>query len=180
MSKIIIETQLIEEITFNSESWKVYYRNSYDVKIEKAFSDKIYNVPGRAGVIYNFLEDSYEPVKGADYVVTGILGEMWPITKESLCGYDIKANEITDNPITVKTMKRETPYFAIRIPKECKFSVVLEQMGELKGNRDMIEHGKGDYILCTSFEKEDYRIINGQVFDKMYRQVSLSDVNEQI
>lgn len=180
MSKIIIETQGIEGFTFKSETWKVYYRNIYDVKIEKAFSDKIYNVLGRAGIVYNFLEDSYESVKGADYVVTGILGEMWPITKESLCGYDIRADEITDKPITVKTKKRDTQYFAIRVPKECKFIVVLEQMGELKGNQNMIEHGDGDYILCTSLEKEDYRIINGQVFHKMYRQVSLSDINEQI
>ena len=31
--------------------------------------------------------------------------------------------------------------------------------------------GKGDYILCTSFDSRNFRIVNGHIFDKMYETI---------
>ena len=58
----------------NSKDWKLYTNRSYRAKIQKADPTRIYNIPGKPGVVYNYLEDSYELV-GFAYVVTGIAGE---------------------------------------------------------------------------------------------------------
>ena len=66
------------------------------------------------------------------------------------------------------TKENDIVYYAFQIPTDKKFSVILSSGIELQGNVDGVEHGTGDYLVCTDFEAKDYRIVNGSIFDKMY------------
>lgn len=152
-----------------SIEWKQYHRKQYYVKIQKAQSDRIYNVKDKAGVVYNYLEKSEALIEGYEYIVTGIVGEMWPIHEKSLCGYEIDdIDSIGTEPKQYKSKTNEVIYMAICIPVEHKFQLELSSGTILNGNVDGVEHGDGDYILYTSLEKKDFRIINGNVFNRMY------------
>ena len=50
----------IQWITSDSTRWKFYTNKSYRAKIQIADSQQIYNVAGKPGVVYNYLEDAYE------------------------------------------------------------------------------------------------------------------------
>lgn len=82
------------------------------------------------------------------------------------------------------TVELETVYAGIRIPAHI-FSTLVADYGEravLKGNREGIEHGEGDWILvathtihgklCPDFSDAG-RIINGTIFDRLYQEASL-------
>lgn len=149
--------------------WKKYKRCSYTVMIQKASSDIEYNVKGKKGVVYNKLEMAEESVEGFDYVVTGIVGEMWPITRDALIGYEIDdESEIEDYPKPFMTKRADSEYYAIMIPGEIKFQVHLANGIVLNGNKEGAQHGNGDYVLCNSLELKNYRIVNGDIFDRMY------------
>lgn len=170
MNKIWIENPYWKKRIADYDDWKVYRRKKYQVHIQKADRNRIYNVPECPGMVYNVMEDSHESLEHADYVVTGLLGEMWPITKKSLQGYEVSEEEITASPRVFYSKLSDIKYYAIQIPKDVLFMVSMEKYGVLKGNAVGREHGIGDFLLCTSFQKEDFRIINGQVFDKMYEE----------
>lgn len=169
MNRIFFEDGTWEKRVGKPENWGKFKRKSYQVKLQKAMSDRVYNVPGTPGVVYNFLEDCRETVADAGYIVTGLLGEMWPIGRESLAGYDAEEKDISEEPKSFWTKSGERVYFAIQIPLEVKFSVETSY-GLLKGNyaTDEIPHGKGDYLVCNSFAEGDYRVINGAIFHEMY------------
>ena len=152
----------------NGKQPKEYRRRRYPVYIRRAVKGSIYNVSDTPDVVYNILEDSYETTADADYIVTGLLGEMWPIKKESLAGYDVSPEEIDDEPRQFFSKSSDIVFYAVQISGE--FELELEDGIVLKGNRPGIEHGEGDYILWTSLEKQDYRIINGKIFTSMYEE----------
>ncbi len=149
--------------------WKQYHRKQYYVQIQKAKSDRIYNVKDKVGVVYNFLEDVEALIDGYDYIVTGVAGEMWPIHKAALCGYEIdNIDSIGIEPKQYKSKARDITYMAVCIPVKHKFQIQLESGTILNGNTEGVEHATGDYILYTSLDKKDFRIINGNIFDQMY------------
>ena len=163
-----------------SSDWSLYTNRSYRAKIQKADPNRIYNVPGQPGVVYNCLEDSYESV-GSQYVVTGVAGEMWPIGEGALRKYRITAEDITAEPTEVDTVELDTIYAAIRIPLETKFTLEVDygEKALLHGNRDGIPHSDGDYVLIPAKMSPDGkfvpdfddsgRIVNGTIFDKLYK-----------
>lgn len=72
----------IQLILADASAWRFFRNRSYRAQIEKANCEKIYNVPGKKGVVYNIFEDAYETVVSDGYVVTGVCGEQWPIGKK--------------------------------------------------------------------------------------------------
>lgn len=134
MNVICINDKEWQEKVADSHNWAVYRRKRYQVKIQKAIPDKEYNVPGKKGVVYNCLEDSEEPVEKADYVMTGLVGEMWPIAEKYLSGYEAQPSDIEEEPKEFYTRISDRRYFAIHIPAHIPFSVNDEMYGVLKGN----------------------------------------------
>ncbi|MBR4320564.1 MAG: hypothetical protein IKP69_11070 [Oscillospiraceae bacterium] len=170
----------IQWITDNSAQWKFYTNKSYRAKIQRADSQQVYNVADKPGVVYNCLEDAYEKVGNTGYVITGIAGEMWPIGENAVKKYNVNPDNITAEAMEVDTVELDTVYAAIRIPADTRFTLEVNygEKAVLQGNRSDIEHGEGDYVLVTAkltdgvylpdFD-DSGRIINGVIFDKLYK-----------
>lgn len=170
----------VKWITTPSADWKAYRNRSYKAKIQLADPDRIYNVPDKKGLVYNFLEDSYEKVSSNGFVVTGVIGEIWPVSKKAIAKYDISPECITSEPTEVDTVELDTVYAAIPIPAEIQFTLEVDygEKAVLKGNRSGIDHGSGDYILAAARLingkflpdfNDSGRIVNGAIFDMLYR-----------
>lgn len=171
----------IKWITDDFTMWKYYTNRSYRAKIQIADSQQVYNIPDKPGVVYNYLEDAYEKVEDAGYVITGIAGEMWPIGEKALKKYNVESENISSVPIEVETIELDTVYAAIMISKEEEFTLEVDygKKAILHGNRPSIDHGDGDYILVRTKQEngkwlpdfdDNGRIINGAIFDKLYKQ----------
>ena len=169
----------IQWITSVPEQWNLYRNRSYQVKLQKADVSHIYHEGGEPGVVYNYLERSYEKVNENGYVVTGLMQEMWPIGPGALKKYDIDPDAITNEPQLVSTRETDTVYAAIRIPEEIGFALETDygEKAWLKGNAQDVPHDGGDFVLvCARLENGRYvpdfedggRIVNGHVFDKLY------------
>lgn len=171
MESIKIDDELWSEKVTGVSNWSVWKRRAYPVKIEIAVADKVYNIPGKKGFIYNHLEKCEQSVDNADYVITGLLGEKWPIMAETLENYEAVPEEITTEPKEFYTKVNNKDYYAIQIPAEISFTVQTRHFGILNGNVARISHRLGDYIVCTSFKEENYRIVNGDIFERMYELV---------
>ena len=83
--------------------WKNYTNRSYKVKVQKADKNKIYNVAGQPGIVYNIFEDSYAKVNENGLVVTGVAGEMWPIGEKALKKYNVTLEQLNYEPLEVET-----------------------------------------------------------------------------
>ena len=164
----------------SASEWKLFVNRSYRAKIQKGSASQVYNVPERAGVVYNILEDSYEPVRDGCYIVTGAAGEMWPIPAAALRKYRIAPEDITAEPQEVDTVPTDSVFAGIQIPADVRFTLEVDY-GEkcvLKGNRDGIGHGEGDWVLVAVKEENgklvpDFtdagRIVNGEIFEILYQ-----------
>lgn len=162
--------------------WRTYTNRRYKVKVQKADKNKIYNVAGQTGIVYNIFEDSYAKVNENGLVVTGVAGEMWPIGEKALKKYNVSLEQLSYEPIEVETIETGIVFCGVPIPKEVVFTLEANY-GEkviLKGNRPDIEHGGGDYILVAAkLENGKYipdftdsgRVVNGTIFDKLYKEV---------
>lgn len=170
----------IRWITEKPDQWKLFTNRSYRAKIQTADPQRVYNVPGKPGIVYNVLEDAYEQVGDTGYVVTGIAGEMWPIGEGAIRKYDVDPGAVTPEPMAVDTVELDTVYAAIMIPKETQFTLEVDygEKAVLRGNRSDIAHGEGDYVLVAAkavdgVYQPDFsdsgRVINGAIFDKLYR-----------
>lgn len=171
----------IRWITEPGAEWTPVRNRSYRAQIQTADPARVYNVPGRPGVVYNVLEDSYEKVGAEGYVITGAAGEMWPIGTGALRKYRISPEAVTDTPQPVDTVELETVYAAIRIPADTAFTLEVDygEKAVLKGNRPGIGHGAGDYVLVETKQAPDGtyqpdlsdsgRVINGGIFDILYQ-----------
>ena len=170
----------IQWITNNPTQWKLYTNKSYRAKIQRADSQRVYNVADKPGVVYNCLEDAYEKVGDTGYVVTGIAGEMWPIGEKAIKKYNVNPDNITTEAMEVDTVELDTVYAAIKIPTDIQFTLEVDygEKAVLRGNRSGIEHGEGDYVLVMAKSVDsaylpDFddsgRIVNGAIFDKLYK-----------
>lgn len=170
----------IKSITKEFDNWSFYTNKSYTAKIQKADPDHIYNVHEQPGIVYNFLEDSYERVGNTGYVVTGLAGEMWPIGESSLKKYNVNKADISLEPVSADTIELDTVYAAARIICTLEFTLEADygEKAILKGNSPGIEHADGDYILVKAKMKDgeyipDFedsgRIINGSLFTRLYK-----------
>lgn len=173
-------TENIGFITAVPEKWQLFTNRSYMAQIQKADPSRVYNVPNQKGVVYNQFEDAHEKVTAENYIITGVAGEMWPISAKNLPKYDIKPENITYEPQSVATVETGTVLAGIRIPTATEFMLQVDY-GEkcwLKGNRPDSEHGKGDWILVnTTLVNGIYvpnfsdsgRIVNGSIFEAIYK-----------
>ena len=169
----------IEYILKDGTKWNLFTNKSYQAQIQKASSDKVYNVPDKKGVVYNFLENTYEKVGDEGYIITGLLGEMWVIPPKSLKKYKIIEKDITNNPQPVMTVETDDVFAGIQILNdEFTLEVDYGEKAILNGNRKGVAHGTGDYIIvATKLENGQYipdfedsgRIVNGAIFDKLYK-----------
>ena len=170
----------IQWIAGPSARWAYYTNRSCRAQIQLADPRRVYNVPGRPGVVYNFLEDAYETVAGSGYVVTGILGEMWPIGEGTVKKYDIDPADITAEPTPVNTVELDTVYAAVMIPADVPFTLEADygEKAVLRGNGPGAVHGPGDRVLFRAKRENgayrpDFtdcgRIVNGSVFDLLYK-----------
>ena len=171
----------IRWITSDSTLWKFYTNKSYRAKIQTADSQRMYNVADKPGVVYNCLEDAYEKVGDSGYVVTGIVGEMWPIGEKAVKKYNVDSRNITAEPMEVDTVELDTVYAAIMILSDTMFTLEVDygEKAVLRGNRPGIEHGEGDYVLVVAKKvngaytpdfDDSGRIINGAIFEKLYKE----------
>ena len=161
--------------------WRFYTNRSYQAKIQTADSQRVYNVADKPGVVYNCLEDAYEKVGDSGYVVTGLVGEMWPIGEKAVKKYNVDPKNITAEPMEVDTVELDTVYAAIMIPSDTMFTLEVDygEKAVLRGNRFGIDHGDGDYVLVAAklvngiyipdFD-DSGRIINGAIFEKLYQE----------
>lgn len=170
----------IRSITEDLSHWQLFRNRSYPVQIQLADPSQVYNVPGRPGVIYNFLEDAYEPVTAAGCVLTGLLGEMWVIPPEALAKYAVDPAALTHTPQPVETRETDARYLGVRIPAGTEFTLEADYgvRVTLHGNRAGIPHGAGDMILtfakrkggiCVPDPEDAGRIVNGSIFDRLYQ-----------
>ena len=149
--------------------------------IQRSDPEREYNVPGKKGVVYNFLEDCCEPVTEGGFIVTGILGEMWPINGRSLAKYGVHRTDVGFAPVEVRTVELDTVYAGIQVPADTPFTLETDygERAVLHGNRPGISHGEGDYIIVFARKEKGTwvpdlscgeRIINGAVFSELYRE----------
>lgn len=170
----------IRSIEQSPAGWVICRVNTYTVQIQKADPDRVYNVPGQPGMVYNYLEDAYAKVNPAGYVITGVAGEMWPVGAWALHKYDIAPEQVTPEPQAVSTKPVDMLYAAVQIPAEIPFAVEADY-GEkvlLHGNAAGIPHGAGDWVLVPAVQdaqgnrhpdfSDPGRIINGTVFETLY------------
>ena len=113
-------------------------------------------------------------------MITGIAGEMWPIGEKAVKKYNVDPKNITAEPMEVDTVELDTVYAAIMIPSDTMFTLEVDygEKAVLRGNRLGIDHGDGDYVLVAAkMENGIYisdfddsgRIINGAIFEKLYK-----------
>ena len=164
--------------------WFLFRNRSYKAQIQLADPNRIYNAPDRPGVVYNFLEDAYETVTPGGYVITGLAGEMWPIGAKSVSKYRISPEEITAEPQFVLTRELPDLYAGIMVPRKTEFRLIVSygnKSSVLHGNRPDIAHGYGDWVLVPAAVQsgrlmpdfsDSGRVINGSLFDKLYRPVA--------
>ncbi len=169
-------------ITEKTTQWEFFRNKSYTALIQLADGETEYNVKGKKGVVYNILENSYENVAGAAAVVTGVAGEMWPIGQSALKKYKIAPENITAEPQKVDTVEVDTVFAGVRIPADTEFTLEVDygEKAVLNGNRQGISHGEGDYVLVLAKAADgklvpDFsdsgRIVNGEIFDKLYKKI---------
>ena len=154
--------------------WKLCCKKQYEVALTRAERGRVYNMPHEAGKVYNFLEDIVEEAEEGAFVCRGTVGEMYVIPRDKLDAYDVDADEIGSEWLTAKTRPQAAVYCCRRV--EGPFALATER-GVMHGNREGVEHGSGDYVVCRALETEDGYlpdqadcwIVNGVVFDNTYQ-----------
>ena len=153
--------------------WKKCRKKAYEVAFVRADEGKVYNT-ARAGQVYNYLEDVAEDVKEGAFVCRGVVGELYVVPRAKVeMGYDVDPESIGDEWVTARAKAGAATYFC-RKP-EGAFALATEY-GVMKGNREGVAHGEGDWILTTAKETEaglapdetDEWIVNGVVFARTY------------
>ena len=173
----------IRYILDDNDLWQTFTNKSYRAKVQKADKNRVYNAEGKPGVVYNIFEDSYAEVNENGLIVTGVAGEMWPIGEGALKKYHVTLEQLSYEPLEVDTVETGAVFCGVRIPKDVEFTLETDYGVKvtLKGNRRDIEHGEGDYVLVSAkLENGRYipdftdsgRIVNGTVFDKLYKEYS--------
>lgn len=148
-------------------------KKEYEVTLQKADTYKVYNLANKPGYVYNFLEDAEISVEGMAYVVTGLLGEMWPIPESRVNTYEI-ISTISEDAFLAKTKPAGTIYEYKRVPAGEQTVISIENGSKLHVNSPKCEHGEGD-VLIRVLGEENFWVVNGLVFEKTYEIVE--DIN---
>ena len=160
-------------------------KGKYEVQIELAcykideqhplldgFSEKLFNVDGqnvkyaiKTGV--NKLEKNrWETTPDRPFVITGTVGERWPVKLKDLTSYDVNIENIEIRPIKVSTLDPSNQEFLVasHIPLGKKFKVIPKWAFQKDGTIDesqvlianletsKISHMDGDYIVAKHID----------------------------
>lgn len=131
--------------------------------------------------VHNTLENTdYLAQPKKDVVLKGTAGELWvtPLKKVQQTYLSVKNTPLTekdfpvDQFIPLKT-KAGKKVFALFVPKEKIVKIMTAWGDELTANRPEVEHGEGDYLVCSMDENgkanlKDVWVVNGKIFPKTY------------
>ena len=140
-------------------------------------------IPEYGTKVHNFLEDSdYETNENKPVVLVGTAGEEWTVKMSKLTtAYTFDGKPITEEIVksklsdgqkhTIRAIAGAETMFAVQTNEQVE---VKTPWGEvLKANRNGVEHGSGDYLICESKDgKPDFDnswVINGLIFPKTYK-----------
>lgn len=133
--------------------------------------------------VWNYLEDCSYEVNPGDIILNGTMGELWRVPKEKLVK---KYENLDGTPIdpsavepgvfhTIRTKMSKDISWCIQVPiYEGPFETTTEQGDVLKGNREGVRHGQGDYIfMADNGGKPEPSwgawVVNGNVFANTYQ-----------
>lgn len=162
-----------------------------------ATGKKNYNIEigiaDKAMDFHNPLEDASYHVEKGQPILRGTVGEMWttkiekilstyrrsdgePLTEEYL-------NQKAGQFVSVRTQAQDNTNFACRVPKDIQFKVQTS-WAELSVNRPGIDHGEGDFLICSQKDGEpdfdNVWVVNGKVFENTYREgLTIRQISEQ-
>ena len=156
------------------DNWKPCTKIEYDIQMY---------MPGPGKKVHNFLEDSYyETDDNKPVILVGTVGEEWTVqTNKLMKAYTYEGKPITEDIIKNKLSDGEKHTITAIAGAEKMFAYQTKEQQEvntswgetLKSNRDGIEHGDGDYIICASKDGspnfDNTWVINGLIFPKTYK-----------
>lgn len=171
----------IMEIVSNPKNWKKTRKKSYEVYMCRP-------LPGTGCV--NVLENAkYVTDQNKQFILSGTVGETWvidinklvktytfadgsEITPESLSKKCDKTGQI--DWIKLKTRPNVAVNWALFLPKNIQNFPVQTSWGDvLYANRQGIDHGHGDFLVCADDgaghpNLSDVWVVNGKVFPTTY------------
>lgn len=134
----------------------------------EGFEEKVFKIDGvetkyaiKSG--FNILEQNHwttSPVK--PYVITGTVGERWPVKVSNMSAYDVNLNDIGIDPMTISTKDPSEQEFmvAIQIPIGEQAKVIpswaysddgkIDESQSMIANSEnsLVSHEEGDYIVA--------------------------------
>lgn len=126
---------------------------------EKDFDGKSYAV--KSG--FNVLEqNSWTTSPAKPYVLTGTVGERWPVKPGNMVAYDVNAEDIGVEPLTISTKDPSDQEFmvAVMIPEETAAKVIPSwafnddgtidetQIMHANSESSLVSHNGGDYVVA--------------------------------
>ena len=184
-NKEINANNIMQYIT-DAKNWKKTKKNKYNVWL---------SIPKPGQKVYNFLEGAkYETKEDRGCVLSGTVGEQWvtgvgnvakmytwedgsPINNDTL---KVKLNK--DGTLDwhlISTKQTDAYNYCFHLPMSVHNFPIKTSWGEtLLANRDGIEHGQGDFILCSlnadgSPNLNDLLVVNGRVFINTYNKKAI-------
>ena len=111
-------------------------------------------------------QNSWRTNPDRPYIITGTVGERWPVKPSNLTAYKVDPSEITVEPITISTKDPDDQEFlvACQIPLDQKIRVVTKWAFRSDGTIDesqiitsnmessKVSHEDGDYIVAKHIE----------------------------
>lgn len=176
---------------FSSPAELMGYIN--DPKNYKRASKKQYEIwccmPEVGTNVHNHLENAdYVTNEQKKFVLSGTVGEQWVIdigklmkTYTFVDGMEINPDTLRRKLVSgsktigwfkVKTRPDVTPGWACFVPVQYQFPIATSWGDTLTGNRPGVQHGYGDFIVCTDAGGQpngnDRWIVNGAIFVNTY------------
>jgi hypothetical protein len=153
--------------------WFPCHKKEYDIQVY---------VPPIGTKVYNQLEDaSYVTNETKPFVLVGTVGEEWTVdAKKLMKAYKYEHQPITEDVIKTTIGDGKKHSITAIAGAEMMFAAhttepveVNTSWGEtLQANRPGVEHGEGDYLVCSdkngSPNLDDVWVVNGAIFPKTY------------
>jgi len=142
-----------------------------NMQLPEGFEEKIFNIDGvetryavKSG--FNVLEqNNWTTSPDKPFVLTGTVGERWPVKPSNMSAYDIDLATISIAPVTISTKDPSEQEFmvAVNIPEGMSARVVPSWAFRNDGTIDesqimiansessLVSHNGGDYIVAKHF-----------------------------
>ena len=112
-----------------------------------------------------------------EMALQGTVGEMWLIKKEkALKTYNFNESDLGGSKVIRDMVPKQDGLknYAVRIPANIKGKIKTAWGAVLNVNSDGVEHGKGDFVICSVNEDNtpnlnDKWVVNGKVFENTYK-----------